>query len=115
MPGDRPLHIPLRSCVVCRRKLSKRELIRLVRTAAGAVQVDERARAPGRGAYLCHDPACWERASAGDSLARALRTTLSPQDRAALQARGRGLETATGSVMARGTATVATATEGDPR
>ena len=93
MPGERPRHVPQRSCVACRRTQAKRELIRLFRTAEGAVQVDERARAPGRGAYLCRDRACWSRALAEGSLARALRTGLTEQDRAALEAHASGLGT----------------------
>ena len=82
---------PERSCVSCRRKRAKRELIRLVRGAEDAVLVDERGRAPGRGAYLCSDPACWERALAGGSLGRALRVELSAEDRATLKAHARTL------------------------
>ncbi|PJF31197.1 MAG: DUF448 domain-containing protein [Candidatus Thermofonsia Clade 1 bacterium] len=78
-------HIPERTCVICRQKAAKRSLIRLVRTAEG-VQVDLSGKRNGRGAYLCHQPACWQRAVQGDALAKALRTTLSDADRAYLQA-----------------------------
>jgi predicted RNA-binding protein YlxR (DUF448 family) len=78
-------HVPERTCVICRQKAAKRSLIRLVRTAEG-VQVDLSGKRNGRGAYLCHQPACWQRALQGDALAKALRTTLSDADRAYLQA-----------------------------
>jgi hypothetical protein len=84
--------VPQRSCVACRRTAAKRDLVRLVRTAEGAVRVDERGRSPGRGAYLCRARDCWERALGGDSLARALRMKLSAEDRAALDQYARGLE-----------------------
>ena len=70
------------------------------------MQVDERGRAPGRGAYLCRDGACWARALAEGSLARSLRTGLTEEDRATLEAHARGL----GTVVA-----AATAAEGERR
>jgi uncharacterized protein len=58
MPKRRPDHIPTRSCAVCRNSRPKREMTRLVRTADGSITRDETGRAPGRGTYICHDPAC---------------------------------------------------------
>ena len=77
-------HIPQRSCVVCRTKDSKRHLTRLVRTEAGIV-IDKTGRQNGRGAYLCDNPACWQRAQETDVLVKALRMTLSTDDRRRLQ------------------------------
>ncbi|MBW3578672.1 MAG: YlxR family protein [Actinobacteria bacterium] len=47
----------MRMCVACRRTRPKQELVRIVRDPAG-VRVDQSQRLPGRGAYLCPDPAC---------------------------------------------------------
>lgn len=47
--------IPMRTCVVTREKLEKRELIRVVRTPSGNVIIDETGKANGRGAYLKKD------------------------------------------------------------
>jgi predicted RNA-binding protein YlxR (DUF448 family) len=58
-------------CVGCRQAKPKGELVRLVRNAAG-LAVDPTGRAPGRGAYLCRDPACWRAAEKKRSLERAL-------------------------------------------
>ena len=44
--------IPMRTCVVTREKLPKKELIRVVRTPEGNVIIDETGKANGRGAYL---------------------------------------------------------------
>jgi hypothetical protein len=52
---------------------AKRGLIRLVRTAEGTVVVDTSGKAQGRGAYLCHDPACWETTMKRHGLERALK------------------------------------------
>ena len=54
-------HTPVRRCVVCRRRRSKGELIRLVYTEGRGVVVDVGQRMPGRGAYLCGDDRCLRR------------------------------------------------------
>jgi predicted RNA-binding protein YlxR (DUF448 family) len=51
-------HEPLRSCVVCGNKTTKRELVRVAATPQGAVAVDHTGRLPGRGAYVCADGKC---------------------------------------------------------
>jgi uncharacterized protein len=60
--GPRPKHIPQRTCIVCRQKQDKRSLVRLVRTPAGPVVVDYSGKQNGRGAYLCQNPTCWDKA-----------------------------------------------------
>ncbi len=77
-PGRK--HIPARTCVICRTRDAKRALTRVVRTAEGVV-VDLSGKLNGRGAYLCDQDACWQRALDGDALGRALRTTLTDADR----------------------------------
>jgi predicted RNA-binding protein YlxR (DUF448 family) len=64
--------------------LPKRTLMRVVRAGDG-VHLDPTGKAPGRGAYVHDRRACWERALAG-TLAPALRTDLTADDRARLQA-----------------------------
>jgi predicted RNA-binding protein YlxR (DUF448 family) len=65
-------------CVSCRERSAKRTLVRIVRTPEGAVEIDLTGKRNGRGAYLCDDPACWERALRSESLANALKTTIDP-------------------------------------
>ncbi len=78
--NQRPLkHIPQRTCVGCREVLAKRSLMRIVRTTQG-VQLDPSGKIDGRGAYLHNKRSCWEQALKG-SLAHALKTELSEQDR----------------------------------
>jgi len=67
-------------CVVCRAKGDKRALTRIVRTEAG-VRVDLTGKLNGRGAYLCDQDSCWERAVVGGALNQALRTSLTEEDR----------------------------------
>ena len=64
--------VPMRMCVACREMKAKKELVRVVRSAEGAVSIDRSSKAPGRGAYLCNDMACFERAIKTRALERAL-------------------------------------------
>jgi predicted RNA-binding protein YlxR (DUF448 family) len=90
--GPRPKHIPQRTCIACRRIDAKRGLMRLVRDAEGHVALDPTGKRAGRGAYICHDPACWEQALKRRGLERALRIeTLLPDDQAVLEQIARGL------------------------
>lgn len=70
--------VPLRTCVGCRRERPKREMVRIVRTPAGAVQVDATGKSAGRGAYLCAQRSCWEQALKRGRLEAALHTTIEP-------------------------------------
>ncbi|MBI3648576.1 MAG: YlxR family protein [Actinobacteria bacterium] len=75
---------PERTCVACRGRAPRRELLRLAGSAAGVV-VDPAGREPGRGAYLHRDPACVEAAFRKGSLARALKRGLTPEEAARLR------------------------------
>ncbi|MEK7310987.1 MAG: YlxR family protein [Chloroflexota bacterium] len=86
----RPKHVPQRTCVACREVLSKRSLIRMVRTADG-VEIDPTGKRTGRGAYLHDKRGCWEIALKGDLLERALKTTLNDLERERLRAHGNTL------------------------
>ena len=89
-PG-RHRHVPVRTCVACGRKTDKRELLRVVRTPQGTLEVDERGKKPGRGAYLCPDPTCWDAGLRRKRLEHTLRMTLSAQDRQMLAAHAQSL------------------------
>jgi predicted RNA-binding protein YlxR (DUF448 family) len=89
--APRRRHVPVRTCVGCRSSGAKGELLRLVRTPQGQVEVDPSGKRPGRGAYLHRDYGCWQEALRRDRLARALRTALSAQERQALLAYGQSL------------------------
>ena len=44
--------IPMRTCAVTKEKCEKRDLIRIVRTPEGNVEIDITGKKNGRGAYL---------------------------------------------------------------
>ena len=60
----------------CRTARDKRALLRVVRTPAGAVMLDPSGRANGRGAYVCRDVDCIERAVGRGGLRRALQALI---------------------------------------
>jgi uncharacterized protein len=61
-----------RTCVGCGRKAPQRELVRFV-APDGLLTRDEARREPGRGAYTCRRPVCFERAAATRAFSRTLR------------------------------------------
>ena len=64
--------IPQRQCVGCRTMRDKRELIRVVKTPEGEIVLDATGKKSGRGAYLCPDPQCLQKARRARALERAL-------------------------------------------
>ena len=68
--------IPLRTCVVTKEKLPKRELIRVVRTPEGEVVVDATGKANGRGTYLKLDKEVIEKARKTKVLDKNLEVTV---------------------------------------
>lgn len=66
-----PKSILQRQCVGCREKKPKPELIRVVRAPDGAISLDARGKAAGRGAYLCPKAACLKKAQKNRALERA--------------------------------------------
>ena len=76
-------HIPQRTCIGCRTVLSKRELIRIVRSDKG-IFVDPTGKAAGRGAYVHAIRKCWEQAIKGP-INNALRIELTANDREKLK------------------------------
>ena len=74
-----PKKIPMRQCLGCREMKPKRELMRVVRSPEGAVALDLRGKANGRGAYICRSADCLKRAVKSNALARALETEIPPE------------------------------------
>lgn len=77
--------VPLRKCVVCQKMLSKKEMIRVVRTPEGSVELDTTGKKNGRGAYICGKIEGFEKAQKSKSFDRALKVSLSSQDYGSLK------------------------------
>lgn len=71
--------IPMRQCMGCRERRAKKEMIRVVRTTEGTVQLDFGGKLNGRGAYLCPNPDCLKKAIRSKALDRSLEVTI-PQE-----------------------------------
>ncbi len=74
-----PKKIPMRQCLGCREMKPKPELTRVVRSPEGVISLDTRGKSPGRGAYLCPNAACLQKARKSRALERALETAIPPE------------------------------------
>jgi hypothetical protein len=78
-------HVPQRMCIACKERYEKRRLTRIVNSPQEGVVVDLSGKKNGRGAYLCDQIACWDKAlSETKLLEQALKCEISPQERITL-------------------------------
>jgi len=49
-------------CIACRQMQPKSSLIKVVKSPLGAVAIDDTYKLPGRGAYICKESQCIEKA-----------------------------------------------------
>ena len=68
--------IQTRTCVVCRERRQRAELLRVVRTPEGQVVFDRTGRMNGRGAYVCADADHWGEGIDRGRLKNALKATI---------------------------------------
>ena len=78
--------IPQRTCIGCGETHNKKEIVRIVRSPEGEVSLDRSGKKPGRGAYVCPNPACIEKAFQRKSLEKALQVKVPPETKEALLA-----------------------------
>ena len=69
-------NLPQRSCVICRTQKNKNELLRIVKNKDNIVKVDEKGKEAGRGAYICDNIECLEKAKKNKKLEKALNTKI---------------------------------------
>ena len=72
----KPRKIPMRQCLGCNEHKPKKEMLRVVRSPEGEIPLDFTGKKPGRGAYVCHDVACLQRARKSRALERAFETQI---------------------------------------
>ena len=65
--------IPLRKCTGCQEMKSKKELIRVVKNDEGVISLDFTGKKQGRGAYICPDMECFEKARKNKGLERSFK------------------------------------------
>lgn len=66
--------IPLRKCTGCQEMKDKRSLVRVVKSENGEFGVDFTGKKPGRGAYICPNLECLEKAKKSKGLERSFKT-----------------------------------------
>ena len=71
--------IPLRSCIACREMKPKGEMTRVVRNADGEIKLDPTGKAPGRGAYVCNNPACLKKVDGKKLLHKAFSSSVAEE------------------------------------
>ncbi|MGN8800392.1 RNase P modulator RnpM [Candidatus Merdisoma sp. HCP28S3_D10] len=70
--------VPMRQCVGCQEMKSKKELLRVLRTAKDEIVLDATGRKNGRGAYLCFSRECLAKARKNKGLERSLKMNIPP-------------------------------------
>ena len=68
--------IPLRQCIGCGEMKSKKEMIRVIKTAEDQILLDATGRKNGRGAYLCPSMECFKKAVKGRDLERSFKMAI---------------------------------------
>lgn len=76
---------PLRSCIACNEKKTKKELFRIVREEDGSYSLDLSGRKNGRGAYICPKLSCLEKAEKRKAFFRAFKENISEESLAKLR------------------------------
>lgn len=71
-----PKHEPERTCIVCRKKGSKQNFVKIVKNKNGEVFVETTKKLEGRGAYVCKDEKCLSALKKSKALNRTFKTAI---------------------------------------
>lgn len=77
--------IPLRQCVGCGEMKSKKEMMRVLKTAEGPIVLDVTGKKNGRGAYLCLSLECLNKAKKNKGLERSFKMSIPEEVYGSLQ------------------------------
>ena len=64
--------IPLRQCIGCKERKTKPELVRIIRTPENEICLDKTGKKNGRGAYICPNIQCFNKARKSNAFSRML-------------------------------------------
>ena len=84
--------IPMRKCVGCQEMKSKKEMIRVIKTAEDEFLLDATGRKNGRGAYVCPSRECLEKAVRNKGLERSFKQAIPKEVYEALEKEMEALE-----------------------
>lgn len=68
--------IPQRQCIGCGQMKDKKELIRILKTQEGSIVIDATGKKNGRGAYICPDEECLQKAFKTKGLERSFKMAI---------------------------------------
>ena len=68
--------VPMRKCVGCGEMKSKKEMMRVLKTAENEIVLDTTGRKNGRGAYLCFCKECFQNSAKNRGLERSLKMAI---------------------------------------
>ncbi len=69
--------IPMRQCVGCNEMKSKKEMLRILKTPEEEIVLDDTGKKNGRGAYICRNKECFEKARKQKGLERSFKKAIS--------------------------------------
>lgn len=72
-------HVPMRTCVGCRKTRPKQELIRIVDNEEG-LKIDRTGKLSGRGVYICPEEDCIKAASKNNGIKRSLKKNIEKEE-----------------------------------
>ena len=72
-------NLPMRTCIGCNQIKPKKELIRIVKNKENEITIDKTGKANGRGAYICDNAECLEKAIKSKRLERSFETQINPE------------------------------------
>ena len=72
-------NLPQRTCIGCNSQKDKKDLIRIVKNKEEIISIDRTGKANGRGAYICDNVECLEKAIKSKRLERAFKTKISEE------------------------------------
>ena len=72
----KPRKVPMRKCTGCGEMKNKRELIRIVHSQEGLFSIDKTGKKAGRGAYICPNSECFQKAHKFKGLERSFKQAI---------------------------------------
>ena len=68
-----------RTCIGCNEKREKKELLRIVKNKEAEISIDKTGKKEGRGAYICKDKECMEKAIKNRKLEKSFKMKISEE------------------------------------
>ena len=75
----RPRKVPLRQCTGCGERKEKKELVRIIKTPEDQIMIDLTGKKNGRGAYICRQKECLQKARKNKGFERSFKMSISPE------------------------------------